>query len=84
MSFVTGIELIAQALWEREPESRRIAQTVLHHVLTTALEMLHPFMPFLTEEIWQHLPHQVEHHDSPWPVVKPEQFDQTVRKRWNF
>jgi valyl-tRNA synthetase len=38
--------------------SRRTAQHVLWHVLRHTLELLHPFMPFLTEEIWQHLPDQ--------------------------
>ncbi len=36
------------------------AQRVLCHVLSTALALLHPFMPFITEEIWQHLPHTGE------------------------
>jgi valyl-tRNA synthetase len=38
-------------------ECRRCAQTVLSYVLTHTMELLHPFMPFVTEEIWQHLPH---------------------------
>ena len=36
--------------------SRRTAQQVIWYVLRHTLELLHPFMPFLTEEIWQHLP----------------------------
>ncbi|MCL2877792.1 MAG: valine--tRNA ligase [Acidobacteria bacterium] len=40
---------------EREPRIK-----VLLHVFDYALRMLHPFMPFITEEIWQKLPHQGE------------------------
>lgn len=40
------------------PEQRRNAQSMLVHVLDRALRLLHPAMPFLTEEIWQHLPLQ--------------------------
>ena len=40
---------------------------ILHHVLEAALRLLHPFMPFLTEEIWQLLPHQGESiYARPW------------------
>ena len=39
-------------------KSRRAeAQPVLEYVLKTSLELLHPFMPFLTEDLWQKLPH---------------------------
>ncbi len=38
---------------EGQAETRR---QVLVHVLDATLRMLHPFMPFLTEELWQHLP----------------------------
>ena len=31
---------------------------MLCHVLTQMLKLLHPFMPFITEEIWQALPHE--------------------------
>ncbi len=39
---------------ERRPE----AQPTLEHVFKTSLELLHPFMPFITEELWQRLPHE--------------------------
>ena len=37
---------------------RRTTQAVLSRVLAQTMQLLHPFMPFITEEIWQHLPHQ--------------------------
>ena len=54
------IELAKPRLYGREtPASRSAAQQVLWYVLQHTLELLHPFMPFLTEEIWQHLPADV-------------------------
>ncbi len=45
------------------------ARNVLIYVMNTMLRLLHPFMPFLTEEIWQSLPHQGESiMVAPWPV----------------
>lgn len=49
-------------------ESRYAAQNVLWKVLLHTMELLHPFMPFITEEIWQHLPHEGESIMlAPWP-----------------
>ena len=39
-------------------EAGRAVRSVLWHVLEAALRLLHPFMPFITEDIWQRLPHQ--------------------------
>jgi valyl-tRNA synthetase len=51
------LELSKPALnTEKGSAERKAAQTVLVHVLETALRLLHPFMPFITEEIWQNLP----------------------------
>jgi len=41
---------------EKGSPTRKATQTVLAHVLDTALRLLHPIMPFITEEIWQNLP----------------------------
>lgn len=55
------IELIKPRLYGKEtPESRQVAQHVLWFVLSNTMKLLHPFMPFITEEIWQHLPHEGE------------------------
>lgn len=51
------IEWVKPRLYGRQgADSRHTAQYVLWEVLRTTLELLHPFMPFITEEIWQHLP----------------------------
>ncbi|EDS11824.1 valine--tRNA ligase [Anaerotruncus colihominis DSM 17241] len=41
-------------------ETSEAAQRVLVYVMTGTLKLLHPFMPFITEEIWQALPHDGE------------------------
>jgi valyl-tRNA synthetase len=52
------IELTKPRLSQMEDyESRLVAQTVLWKVLSTNLLLLHPVMPFITEEIWQKLPY---------------------------
>ena len=52
------IELTKARLQGEDEEAKRNAQQVLCYVLTETLKLLHPFMPYITEEIWQALPHQ--------------------------
>ena len=52
------IELTKTRLYGEDEDSKVRAQQVLCYVLTQMLKMLHPFMPFITEEIWQALPHE--------------------------
>ncbi|HPT84079.1 MAG TPA: valine--tRNA ligase [Limnochordia bacterium] len=63
------IELIKPRLYGKQGEKTRYAaQYVLWYVLKGTLELLHPFMPFITEEIWQNLPHDGETIMlAPWP-----------------
>ena len=51
------IEITKPRLNGENEESKISAQKVLLYVLTELLKLLHPFMPFITEEIWQSLPH---------------------------
>ena len=52
------VELSKGDLYGSDPERKRTAQYVLWYVLEHLLRLLHPFMPFITEEIWQALPKQ--------------------------
>ena len=54
------IELTKPRLNSGDEARARSAQQVLLYVLTDILKLLHPFMPFITEEIWQALPHDGE------------------------
>ena len=73
------IELSKVVLHNRDAsadDARRTTRLVLVHVLETILRLLHPFAPFITEEIWQHLPKTKDAPESimiaPWPVVHEE------------
>ena len=49
------IELVKTRLWQDDSESQLAAQQTLGYVLEGILKLLHPFMPHITEEIWQTL-----------------------------
>ena len=68
------IELTKPRLQNKEDQAAREgAQRVLSYVLSGTMQLLHPFMPFLTETIWQALPHQGDSiMRSAWPTWKPE------------
>lgn len=50
------IELTKPALWSDDDAKKDAAVSVLYFVLDNALRLLHPFIPFITEEIYQNLP----------------------------
>ena len=52
------IELAKPSLQGTDPAAKKRVQGTLAHVLEAACRLLHPFMPFVTEEIWQKLPKQ--------------------------
>ena len=67
------IELTKARLYAEEPERKDTAMKVLVYVLDQVLRLLHPFMPFITEEIWQSIPHEGESLMlAAWPVYKEE------------
>ena len=71
------IELTKTRLSGEDPAAKETAQNVLCYVLTELLKLLHPFMPFITEEIFQALPKQAGSEDkflmmSHWPEYRAE------------
>ncbi|WP_110953379.1 valine--tRNA ligase [Anaerosinus massiliensis] len=53
------IEMVKARLYNKDAVAKRkTAQYVLCYVLENTLKLLHPFMPYITEEIWQHIPHE--------------------------
>ena len=52
------IELTKARLYSEEADRKQTALQVLVYVLDQTLRLLHPFMPYITEEIWQSLPHE--------------------------
>ncbi len=75
------LELAKMRLYGQEPREREVAQFVLIYVLEGTLKLLHPVMPFITEEIWQLLnricPAGREESIivASWPVPKREEMD---------
>lgn len=54
------IEMAKLTLYGEDEQAKATTRSVLAYVLDQTMRMLHPFMPFITEEIWQHLPHKGE------------------------
>ncbi|REJ23422.1 MAG: valine--tRNA ligase [Bacillaceae bacterium] len=71
------IEMAKIPLYGNDEEAKKTTRSILAYVLDQTLRLLHPFMPFITEEIWQHLPHQGESITiASWPVVRQELSDE--------
>jgi len=67
------IEMVKPRLYNQEDETREAALWTLKTVLMNALRLLHPYMPFITEEIFMHLQSEEESiMISQWPVFKGE------------
>lgn len=68
------IELVKPRLFDREDDTRLEAQWVLNHVLGTSMKLLHPYMPFVTEEIYGHL----KNNDESIMISKWPEYDETL------
>lgn len=79
------IEVAKPRLYGNEgEEARATAQHVLVTVLTAAMKLLHPYMPFITEEIYHALPHEGESiMTASWPVVDEALVDSEAEKAMN-
>jgi len=80
------IEMAKPRLYGKESEiSRKTAQQVIASVLRDTMVLLHPFMPFITEEIWQHLPHEGETIMlTQWPTAKEELISPEIEQQMDI
>ena len=79
------IEASKVRLYADDEDAKSTALHVLVCVFEGALRLLHPFMPFVTEEIWQHLPHEGESlMVAPWPQPEPldERAESSQQEIW--
>lgn len=67
------IEMAKLPLYGENEAAKKTTRSVLAYVLDRTLRLLHPIMPFITEEIWQHLPHEGESITvSQWPAKRED------------
>ena len=75
------IEISKIRLNSGDEKAAQTARDMLVYIMSNTLKLLHPFMPFITEEIWQTLPHDGESiMISEWPVYKDE-YDFSVEEQ---
>ncbi len=79
------IELVKPVLYGEDEKSKGIAFNVLHKVLETSLQLLHPIMPFITEEIYTHLYTEYESIViSKWPEYDENLKDEKSEKDMEY
>ncbi len=76
------IELVKPRLYDKENiRQKKVVQYVLAYILEHTLRLLHPFMPFITEEIWQNIPHEGKSiMISAWPEAETQRIDIEAEK----
>ncbi|MBO1005590.1 valine--tRNA ligase [Pseudogracilibacillus auburnensis] len=73
------IEMAKLPLYSDDEAAKKMTKSVLAYVLDRTMRLLHPFMPFITEEIWQNLPHEGESITvAQWPTVNEQFTDETA------
>ncbi|WP_368996471.1 valine--tRNA ligase [Caldifermentibacillus hisashii] len=76
------IEMAKLPLYGEDETAKKTTRSVLAYVLDQTMRLLHPFMPFITEEIWQNLPHEGESITvAEWPKVRPELSNQEASEQ---
>ncbi|MCK6577658.1 MAG: valine--tRNA ligase [Anaerolineae bacterium] len=73
------IEISKYPLYQGDAAAKHAAQQVLLRVLDRSLRLLHPYMPFVTEDLWQYLPHAQGQSEAlilaEWPQADAAYFD---------
>ena len=81
------LEMIKQRLYHARNEvEKQTALSIAAHIMKVSMELLHPFMPFITEEIWQNLRQSGEESIviSAWPEVQKDLIDDRIEEQMRF
>lgn len=79
------IEMSKETLAGDDESAKLTTRSILVYVLDNTLRLLHPIMPFVTEEIWQSVPHVGESLVvATYPTVHPEQMDEKAAEEMEF
>lgn len=79
------IEMSKETLAGDDEAAKLTTRSILVYVLDNTLRLLHPIMPFVTEEIWQSVPHVGESLVvAAYPTVHPEQMDEKAAEEMEF
>ena len=81
------IELSKVPLYGKDGPEKEKSKAVLYYVLEGTMRLLHPFMPFISEEIWQHLPRKGKDKaliTSSWPKPEGNLSDKQARMEMNL
>ena len=80
------LEMIKQELSSQDPAVRSHAQSCLLHTLAEILTLLHPFTPFVSQEIWSHLPNREKPNLAAvhFPALSPELEDEALSRDMEF
>ena len=80
------IELAKPRLYQKDdPRRRLVAQNLLVEIMDVTLRLLHPFMPFITEEIWQKFPGTGESIViAPWPRMDGSRIDMSAESQMDM
>jgi valyl-tRNA synthetase len=78
------IEISKYPLYEGDTAAKENSRRALIHVLDTCLRLLHPYMPFVTEELWSYIPHEGETLlVAKWPQADSAYLDERAETEMN-
>jgi valyl-tRNA synthetase len=73
------LEMAKHPLYGSDEAAKNMTRRVMVYVLDTCLRLLHPYMPFMTEEAWQYIPHEGESLMlAKWPTVNAAYVDESA------
>jgi valyl-tRNA synthetase len=78
-----ALETEKERLYEGSPEDRRAASDLLSWVLERTLRVLHPFIPFVTEEVWLRFEAGASIVIAPWPAQRFEHRDREAEAQFS-